>query len=142
MLDDGMLPLFEDFIGRCSPDIFAADVFSGQTIIEVFEGQYLEVEGADIVGIEHTSQIASKMYEINGYYSDGMYWAGFHIPAAEYILTATEGSALSYYSIYGDAARRILLEKGDVTADAGTYVTLEEGQFIKLTGATMAPYNN
>jgi len=48
MLDEGMLPLFEDFIKRCSYNSFITTTFSSHIIIEVEEGQYIDVQGATI----------------------------------------------------------------------------------------------
>ena len=46
MLDEGMLPLFEDFIKRCSYNSFITTTFSSHIIIEIEENQYIDVQGA------------------------------------------------------------------------------------------------
>ncbi|MCL2628687.1 MAG: gamma-glutamyl-gamma-aminobutyrate hydrolase family protein [Oscillospiraceae bacterium] len=48
MLDEGMLPLFEDFIERCLYDYTVFYVLAAPTLIELAEGQYIEVINASL----------------------------------------------------------------------------------------------
>jgi hypothetical protein len=117
-------------------NVLTVDPFTQHTIIGVEDGQYLDVLGADMIAVEYTASIGDLILSEVGCYVEGMYWVGYHIPTGEYKLTADSEAVVSSYTIYGDATRGTPLDVGVMSGDTA-YVTLEDGQFIKLSGVTM-----
>ena len=116
----------------------AADTFKSNSIIEVFDGQYLDFSNSVLVLAKNTAGFAKDIFNENGYYTEGMYWVGYHIAAGEYTITAVDDASLSMYTIYGDATRDDILSINVMSGKTG-HVTLEDGQFIELDEATMSP---
>jgi len=141
LLDEGMLPLFEDFTMRCITvsDYVINRIFTTYTIIEVYDGQRIEVDGAKILNIDSTLQIITDLYKENGFYPEGMYLAGFHLPAGEYKLSVVEDSVFAYYAIYEYANQTQAISSlfTDITLNDEISINLGEGQFIKTKGMIM-----
>jgi len=119
-------------------NVLTIDAFTEHSIIGVEEGQYLEVRGASFVGIEYTKALFGIMYDEYGFYCEGMYLAGFMIPAGEYKLTPDADAMLSSYTIYSDATQQKVKDIG-IIGDSGSYVTLKSGEYISVRGATFVP---
>lgn len=106
-------------------DILKNDNFENSSIIEVVEGEYLEInrcsafpiDEADVVGI------------MDGYCLAGAYIVGRHIPAGEYKVEADEGE-MAYICIYPDT-RRSKIESND-NFEGSRYVELKEGQLFEI----------
>ena len=137
MLDQGMLPVFEDFIKRSSSNNVRVDTFSTRTIIEVQDGQYLDVMNAIIVAIDNTSGITRAMFETYWHYEEGMYLVGYHLPAGGYKLVAVEDAPLSFYTMFDTSLTEAAI--ANIAVNEYSLVDLEEGQYIRLTGAKMIP---
>ena len=118
-------------------NVLVIDPFSEHTIIEVSDGEYVDIRGAVFVDIRYTKELVEMIYNEQGLYCEGMYWVGYHIPAGEFKLTANEESLISSYTIYGDAKRNIL--DIEIMSGSNAYAELKDGQFIKLVGASMVP---
>ena len=144
MLGEGMLPVFTDFIERASLNNVMVNIFSTITIFVVQEGQYLDVMNANIVNIEHTSEITRTMFEAYGYFGEGMYRVGFHLPPGEYKLIAVGeplssfSAPLSFFSVFSDTLLTPARTE-NITHDNPIFITLEEGEYIRLIGAKMIP---
>jgi len=76
MLDEGMLPLFEDFVRRCSYKYIDVVYFTGHIFLEIEEDQYIDISGAILMSIEHFFGIAETMYVRDGHFLEGMYQVG------------------------------------------------------------------
>jgi len=138
MVDEGMLPLFDDFVKRCSYGKIEINIFSTHSILEFEENQYVQLSGATLQQIEDTYGKFEAIYKIDGYYPEGVYLVGHHIPEGEYKLAVTESPEFSYFAVYEDAAQKTLLNSGIIPAD-GNNITLKTGQFIKLIYVKMTP---
>jgi len=136
LLNEDMLPLFEDFINRCSYNDIEIRFFSKNTIIEIKEGQFIDVTGATLVRIEHSLEMIKATYKKENNYSEGMYWIGHHMPEGVYRLFVSDDADFSSYAIYADTKRGSLLSSGPVPEE-GLYIVLKEGQFIELIYASM-----
>jgi len=136
MLDEGMLQFFRDFIYRCSHKNIVVDVFASNTIIDAKNNQFVDVVGAKMYSLEHSSRLFETMFETYGHFSEGMYLTGTHIPAGEYTLAAVDESIFSSYMIYDGLTHESLLDHGNIPAE-GVTVTLKNGQYIKLIYATI-----
>jgi len=132
MLDEGIIPLFEDFIKRCSYSFIEVRVFSKHVIIELEESRYVEITGANLQRVEQTF----GLFETDDYYGEGMYLAGHHLPEGEYRLAVTDDSGFSYYAVYDDFAKESSLYSGMIPEE-GINIKLIEGQLIELIYATM-----
>jgi len=138
MLDEGMLPLFKDFIERCSYNYFEVNIFSKHIIIQIEEDQYIDVSGASLVKIEDTVGMIEAMFETYGHYPEGMYLVGHHIPEGEYRLIVADDVDFSSYAIYTDITRRSCQHSGMISTRSGI-ITLKTGQLVSLIHATMTP---
>ena len=101
------------------------DYFSGNSIIEIRSGEYLELSSAYAVPYTPT-------YDLPNISVDSSFLVvGVHIVPGEYKLKAT--SDRGYYCIYSD------LRHDDIVANDNfentSYITLSEGQYLQLSHA-------
>jgi putative glutamine amidotransferase len=141
MLNEGMLPLFEDFVKRCSYSQIEINIFTSHTIIELKEGQYIDVLGANLQNIQSTLDMFDASFKTRGFYSEGVYLVGFHLPEGEYKLSSKGDAEFASFLIYENAALDSLLYSGSISPK-GQNITLRKGQFIRLIYASMAPTCN
>lgn len=113
--------------------IIANDNFYSFTYVTVKDGQYFKFTDARAVPVKD-----AKPYEPeNGRYSNGMYKVGFDIPAGEYQVFPEENSSLGYgyYEITSGSNHTL----DDIVANDNfedpRYITLKEGQYLKLVEA-------
>ncbi len=119
-------------------NVIAVDAFDEISIMEVSEGQYLDVKGSVFLDISYTKVMSELMLEQVGYYPEGSMWlTGFHIPAGEYKLNESEGAVLSAATIYADATHTNPLDV--IIVEGSAYVTLKDGEYIALKGASLTP---
>lgn len=119
-------------------NVIAFDSFDENSIIEVTEGQYLTVRGSDFCEIEYTKPLGALMLNELGHYPAGSMWlTGFHIPSGEYKLLAEDDAPLSSATIYADAKHTS--PTNVVLISGSSYVTLRDGEYIALRGATLNP---
>jgi len=138
MLDEGMEPFFEEFIYRCSFNYIAIELFTTFTIINIRENQYIDVDGAYLQSIESSSGMFDPAFDANGFYAEGMYLAGTHIPEGIYKLSAYGDAMFSSYIIYDALSHDSIRKSGSLTK-SDTHVILGRGQYIKLINAVMTP---
>lgn len=106
-------------------DILKNDNFDGHSIVEVVDGEFLEISRCYAVPLEESAGFAA----VDGYLSDGAYIVGKHIPAGEYKVESTEDFA-AYICIYPDL-RRSKISSND-NFDGSRYVSLEDGQLFEI----------
>ena len=138
MLDEGMTPLFEDFIYRCSFDDIKIEIFTTHTIINIRENQHVDVEGAYLQRIESTSGMFEQTFVSNGFYPEGLYLAGTHLPEGRYKLSAVGDVIFSSYIVYNDLSHDSIADSGSLS-ESDKFVELLPGQYIKLINAAMTP---
>ena len=138
MLDEGMEPFFDDFIYRCSYRNIVIEYFTTHTIINIRENQYIDVKGAYLQSIESSSGIFDRVFNSHGFYADGMYLTGTHLPEGRYRLSATGDTMFSSYIIYNTLSHDSVQKSGSLT-ESDTLVVLSHGQYIKLINAVMTP---
>ena len=138
MLAEGMLPLFEDFVKRCSYKNIEVIYFTNHMLLEVEENRYIDISGANLMSIEHPDGMAEVLSIRDGFYIEGMYLVGRHLPEGSYRMFSTCDTGFSSYAIYTGPGQKSLLISGMIPAE-GFIVTLKEGQYIKLVYATMTP---
>lgn len=107
-------------------DIIENDSFATNSIIEVYDGEYLELRRCDAFPIKQ----AEAPRKQNGAFGEGFYIIGEHIPAGEYKLEITDEKYGGYYCIYNDVRRNDIDSNGSFTGSR--YISLSEGQYLKL----------
>lgn len=136
MLSENMLQFFEDFIYRCSNSNIVIDVFSSHTIVEIKDGQYIDIKGASLYSINHSKELFKDMPDEKGYYTEGMYLTGTHIPAGEYLLSVIDDGTFASYLIYSGLSYESLISRGNIPEESVT-ISLKDGEIIKLIYASM-----
>jgi len=106
-------------------DIIGNDNFNNNSIITVFDGQYVELSRCYAVPFNEAPNFAEGKEELN----DGMYKVGYHIPAGEYKLICT-GKESGYYCLYPDSVRKKIISNDNF--EGSRYVSISEGQYLIL----------
>lgn len=106
-------------------EIIKNDNFDGNSIIEVYDGEYLTLSRCYAVPIEDAPDITS----VDGYLDDGFYKVGEHIPAGEYKVEAT-GNIMAYICVYSDIRRTDIVTNDNF--DGSRYIDLIDGQYIEI----------
>ncbi len=104
-------------------DIIENENFSYNSIITVYEGEYLELVRSSAVPFNAVASLDIS--------ESGMFKVGIHLSAGEYKLVTTNGSESGYYCIYDDSGSRNIVINN--IFDNSTYVTVEEGQYLLMT---------
>lgn len=110
--------------------IVANDNFDGRSIVTVSDGQYLNVTRANIYSIDKAPAINKSA----GYLTDGMYRVGVDIPAGEYKIVPTDNIS-GYYELTEDSSHLFSSIIGNGLISNEQYLTIEDGQYLKLTRA-------
>lgn len=113
--------------------IIANDNFFSFSYVTVSEGQYFKFTDARAVPVDQ----AEKSGPAEGRYTSGMYKVGVDIPAGEYKVLPEEGSTLGFgYFEVTKTSRHTLddIVSNDNFEDS-RYITLETGQYLKLSEA-------
>lgn len=108
-------------------DLVEYDSFDSFTMYSVHNGEYLELNNC--YALPSGSDVTIR--PLDGYYADGFYVVGVHIPAGEYKVEQTPGASFASYALYGDLRRDDLITYKSV--DGSHYINLEDGQYLKLS---------
>lgn len=111
--------------------IVSNDNFSGTRYITVSEGQYLTLTGCTAYPASYVSDGTIKNDNLSG----GMYKVGVDIEAGEYKVTP-EGDG--YYEVDSSSAGTLDVIVANENFDSDVYVTVSDGQYLKLSGATLS----
>lgn len=123
----GYFQISSDSTGALT-SIIANDNFSGNAIVTVTDGQYLEVKRAVIIPLAEAPAPSGDQLK------DGMYRVGVDLPAGEYKVTA---SGMGYIQISSDLSHSILSIVSNDNFDGEKYITVADGQFLTLKRATL-----
>ena len=110
--------------------IVSNDNFSGTRYITVSEGQYLKLTGCTAYPASYVSEGKVKNDNLSG----GMYKVGVDIEAGEYKVTP-EGDG--YYEVDSSSAGTLDAIVANENFSSDVYVTVSDGQYLKLSGATL-----
>ena len=110
--------------------IISTDNFSGTRYITVSEGQYLTLTGCTAYPASYVSDGTIKNDNLSG----GMYKVGVDIDAGEYKVTP-DGSG--YYEVDSSSAGTLDVIVANENFSSDVYVTVADGQYLKLSGATL-----
>lgn len=130
----GSVHLSEDQRGKVKAllgkDPIIGNTFSGENIYEIRE----KARGSSSDG--GTSGEGGRSYGA-GTYGDGMYRVGTDIPAGEYKLTASSGT-LGYWEVTNSSTADADIVGND-NFSGSTYVTVSNGQYLKLERCVAKP---
>lgn len=106
-------------------DIIANDNFDGNSIVEVYDGEYLTMDRCYAVALDDAPTLSAD----DGYLGEGFYIVGVHIPAGEYKVEATERFE-AYICVYSDLRRTDIIT--NEIFEGSRYVELSEGQYLEI----------
>ena len=108
-------------------EIINNDFFSGNSLIEVFNGEFLELSNC----VAHPlGEAPVRSLNPFGELSDGFYIVGVDIPAGEYKLFA-DATSNGYYCIYTDLRRSYI--KSNDNFDSSRYISVSRGDYLLLS---------
>ena len=110
--------------------IVSNDNFSGTRYITVSEGQYLTLTSCTAYPASYVSEGKVKNDNLSG----GMYKVGVDIDAGEYKVTP-DGNG--YYEVNSSSAGTLDAIVANENFSSDVYVTVADGQYLKLSGATL-----
>ncbi|HYF75008.1 MAG TPA: hypothetical protein VD757_00360, partial [Candidatus Nitrosocosmicus sp.] len=109
--------------------IITNDNFGTFRYIKVKDGQYIEMKNAEMVPIEK----APVLQPVDGKYIPGMYKVGRDIEPGEYKVIP-DGNGMSYVEVSSDCKGEFMDIVSNDNFDSEQYVTIKEGQYIKMNG--------
>lgn len=133
IISEGLLPAYYQMSSDSSgslESIVSNDNFSGNRYITVKEGQYLEIRGSRAYALDK----APGLKPADGKYGEGMYKVGKDIDAGEYKVTPEEGAVSSYVEVAKDSKGTLDSIVSNDNFQAEKYITINDGQYIKLVG--------
>jgi hypothetical protein len=110
--------------------IIANDNFDTVRYIKIKDGQYIELKNAEMAPIDK----APVLQAVDGKYISGMYKVGRDIAPGEYKVIPDEGN-MSYVEVSSDSSGNLMDIVSNDNFDSPKYITIKEGQYIKLNGA-------
>lgn len=110
--------------------IVSNDKFSGTRYITVSDGQYLTLTSCTAYPASYVSEGKVKNDNLSG----GMYKVGVDIDAGEYKVTP-DGNG--YYEVDSSSAGTLDAIVANENFSSDVYVTVADGQYLKLSGATL-----
>jgi len=112
-------------------NIVANDNFGGNSIIEVLDGEYLQLSRCTAIPLDK----APDLMPAGGVYPEGMYIVGKHVSPGEYVLKTTDEDRDGYVALYPDARHKKILTND--LFKKKRYVRIENGQYLKLSHCRM-----
>ncbi|WP_077703131.1 hypothetical protein [Virgibacillus dokdonensis] len=128
----GYIENAKDSKGQVESIIFNANLTSGSHhYVTLNDGNYFKMQGAEMYPVDKAPNVKPD----DGVYKDGMYKVGKDIDPGEYKVTLESG--MGYYEVAKNSAGGVnnIITNENVQAD--TYITIEDGQYIKLQGVTL-----
>lgn len=94
------------------------------------DGEYFKMTGGEMYLVEDAKSVIPE----DGLYQDGMYKVGNDIPAGEYKVILTSNLGMGYLEVSSDSSHQLgsIITNDNVQAD--TYITVKDGQYLKLQG--------
>lgn len=126
---DGYFQVAKDSTGSLD-SIICNDKYSGKSIVTVKDGQYLTVKDSLIWDINDFPKNDSPEK-----LSDGMYKVGVDLKPGEYKVHCTGGMA--YCEVAKDSNHTIDSIISNDTFEGDKYITVKDGQYIKLSNAEL-----
>jgi hypothetical protein len=129
------LQVSKDSTGKLT-SIITNDNFKGNRYITVTTGQYLKVTNGKFA----IASSVPKLVAVKGKYLEGMYKVGRDLPAGEYKVTPSNKIA-SYYGVSRDSKGSLTSIITNEVIKSDTYVSVTNGQYVKLVGCYATAVN-
>ena len=128
--DIGYIESAKDSTGNIESIIFNENLDDSHSYVTLHDGEYFKLQGANMFPVDKAPSVTPK----DGEYDDGMYRVGVDIPAGEYKLILDSDTDMGYYGVSKDSTHQLdsIITNENVQAD--TYLTLSDGQYVKLQG--------
>lgn len=126
----GYFEISSDSTGNIS-SIIANDNFDYNSIVTVRNGQYLKLVRCKAIPIAK-AKISSNV-------KGGMYRVGIDIKPGEYMLESTS-STMGYYEVDSSDSHSVSDIVSNDNFNGATYVTVENGQYLKLVRCKLSKY--
>ncbi|MUK89115.1 hypothetical protein GMD78_12095 [Ornithinibacillus sp. L9] len=132
----GYIESASDSTGDLDSIVFNDNLMNGaHSYVTLNEGEYFKLQGAVMYPVDSAPSVTPE----DGVYTDGMYKVGQDIPAGEYKVLLNESSAagMGYLEVSTDSRHQLesIVTNDNVQAD--TYITVSEGQYLKLQDLTI-----
>jgi len=116
--NSGYFSLTSDSNGN---DIIANENFDYNSIITIYDGEYIELSRSKAVPISEVTSLPKDKSD--------MFKIGVHLPAGEYKLIADEVGG--YYCVYNDNRQQDIESNDNFSGQS--YVTVKDGQYLVLS---------
>lgn len=125
----GYIENSSDSTGAIDSIIFNDNLLNGaHSYVTLNEGNYFKLQGAEMYPVEEAPSVIPE----DSVYADGMYKVGQDIPAGEYKIILDSSIGMGYYEVSKDSSHQITSIVTNENVQADTYLTISEGQYIKL----------
>lgn len=133
LIGDGYFEIMPDSSGDISK-IIVNDNFKNRRYVSVRNGEYLKVVGdIKIFSVDKAPKEIFNPAEL----SEGQYKISDDIPAGEYKITANENEDGYFEVTEKNRGIKDILKNGIIQKNSSVYITVEEGQYIKIQRAKM-----
>lgn len=126
----GYIEVASDSTGALD-SIISNDNVSGHTYITVYDGEYLKLRSGEAYAVADAPSVVPS----DGIYKDGKYIVGKDIPAGEYKVTVNSNIGMGYIEVSSDSRGVLdsIITNDNLMEDS--YITVQDGQYLKLSGA-------
>ncbi|WP_249872383.1 hypothetical protein [Oceanobacillus saliphilus] len=103
--------------------------------VTVKDGEYFKLQGGYMYPVNEAPSVIPE----DGVYEDGMYKVGQDIPAGEYkvLLNHNAAAGMGYLEVSSDSSHQLGSIVTNELAQADMYITVSEGQYLKLQDLTI-----
>jgi len=127
----GYIESAKDSTGQLESIIFNDNLSKGaHSYVTLNDGEYFKLNGGEMYPVDKAPSVKPE----DGVYTNGMYKVGQDIPAGEYKVILEAASGMGYLEVASNSSHQIesIVTNENVTADM--YITITDGQYIKLNG--------
>jgi len=101
---------------------------NSNSYVTLKDGEYFKLTGGEMYAIAEAPSIIPS----DGLYKDGMYKVGKDIPAGEYKVSLT--GSMGYTEVTTNSRHQLDSVVTNENVQSDTYLTVKEGQYLKMTG--------
>jgi len=118
-----------DSTGELDSIIFNDNLMNNaHAYVTLQDGEYFKLQSAEMYPVEDAPSVEPD----DGVYADGMYKVGEDLPAGEYQIILDSSIDMGYYEVASDSAHQLGSIVTNENVQADTYLTVSEGQYLKL----------
>lgn len=122
----------KDSTGSLDSIIFNDNLFSdSHSYVTLQDGEFFKLQGAEMYPLAEAPSIVPE----DGVYRNGMYRVGEDLPAGEYKVTLDSESSLGYLEVSSNSRHTLDSIVTNENLQADMYITVKDGQYLKLQDA-------